>query len=146
MKKMIKSIAQGFVLASVFAMASNAMAAAEPPSPKTVAGATYVDVTAAKKLWEAEAAFLDPRKQSDWDAGHIPDAVHFDIKNPAAFNEANIEKALPNKTAKVVTYCNGDHCSRAAHAAQHLVKWGYKNVYYFRDGFPAWKAAGNSVE
>jgi rhodanese-related sulfurtransferase len=35
---------------------------------------------------------------------------------------------------------------RSSNASKKAVEWGYKNVYYFRLGFPAWKAAGYPAE
>jgi rhodanese-related sulfurtransferase len=35
---------------------------------------------------------------------------------------------------------------RSSDATKLAVGWGFSKVYYYRDGFPAWKAAGNPVE
>ncbi len=137
------SMSLGLLLAMAFAWSQ---VNAKEPSPKTVPGATTVDTAQAKQLWLDGAGFLDPRKDSDWNAGHIPEAVHLHLHNPAQYNRANVEKAFPDKNAPIVAYCNGHSCHRSSHAAADLVKWGYKKVYYYRDGFPAWKAAGNPVE
>jgi rhodanese-related sulfurtransferase len=115
------------------------------PSPQTVQGATTVDAAHAKKLWQDGAVFLDTRKQADWDAGHIPEAIHADRKNHAVYNQAAIEAQIP-KSSAVVSYCNGEDCLRSSETAEDLVHWGYGKVYYFRDGFPAWKSAGNPLE
>jgi rhodanese-related sulfurtransferase len=46
----------------------------------------------------------------------------------------------------VVFYCNGHACHRSSKASKLAVGWGWKKVYYYRDGFPAWKAANNPIE
>jgi len=52
----------------------------------------------------------------------------------------------PKIEEKIVIYCNGASCLRSSKACVKAVEWGYKKVYYYRDGFPAWKAAGHPVE
>ena len=112
-------------------------------SPEIIDGATTVDTTKAKTLFDGGALFLDTRKNSDWDAGRIPDAVHLELKSnftaESLAGEASKEEAL-------VCYCNGHKCMRSSKCSAKAVEWGYSKVYYYRDGFPAWKAAGHPVE
>ena len=58
----------------------------------------------------------------------------------------NALAAEVKKDEPVVFYCNGHSCMRSSKASAMAVGWGWKKVYYYRDGFPAWKAAGNPVE
>jgi rhodanese-related sulfurtransferase len=113
-------------------------------SPMVVEGATTVNATEAKALFDNETLFVDVRKDSDWDAGRIPGAVHLDNKK-GKFTEASLSSEI-SKDEKVVIYCNGASCPRSSVGAADAVSWGFKNVYYFRDGFPAWKGAGYPVE
>lgn len=118
-------------------------ALAKEDSPLTVAGATTVDTAKARALFDQGVAFVDARKDSDWEAGRIPGAIHLDVK------KALTEEALAAEVKKdepVVFYCNGKKCHRSSKASAMAVGWGWKKVYYYRDGFPAWKAAGNPVE
>jgi len=112
-------------------------------SPETVAGATTVNSATAKQMFDDGALFIDVRKQLDWDAGRIPDALHLDIKSAftkdAVIAEAGID-------APIVIYCNGHSCMRSSQASAMAVDWGFKSVSYYRDGFPAWKKAGYPVE
>ena len=112
-------------------------------SPLTVEGATTVDTAKARALFDQEVAFVDARKDSDWEAGRIPGAIHLDVKK--ALDERSLEDEV-KKDEPVVFYCNGHNCLRSSHASAKAVAWGWKKVYYYRDGFPAWKAAGNPVE
>ena len=41
-------------------------------APDSVPGATTVDTARAHELWKARAWFVDPRSDSDWQAGRIP--------------------------------------------------------------------------
>ena len=112
-------------------------------SPMQVDGAVTVDTAAAKALFDQQVAFVDVRKDSDWDAGRIPGAIHLDIKGKYTADALGAEV---QKDEPVVVYCNGESCMRSSDAAKMAVNWGFGKVHYYRDGFPAWKAAGNPVE
>lgn len=112
-------------------------------SPEAIDGAVTVDTTKARALFDDEVAFVDVRKDSDWDAGRIPGSIHLDIKSK--YNEENLAGEV-KKDEAVVLYCNGPSCMRSSDASKLAVNWGYSKVHYYRDGFPAWKAAGNPVE
>lgn len=112
-------------------------------SPEQVAGATTVDTAQARALFDKEVAFVDVRKDSDWDAGRIPGAIHLDIKGK--FTDESLSGEV-KKDEPLVPYCNGSSCLRSSEASVMAVGWGFSKVHYYRDGFPAWKAAGNPVE
>lgn len=125
---------------SIFAFSTGAMA---ETSPMAVQGATTVNAEQAKTMFDDGALFVDVRKQTDWDAGRIPDALHLDIKSALNKDALLEETSLDDK---IVFYCNGHSCLRSSAASALAVSWGFKNVYYFRDGIPAWKNAGYPVE
>ena len=117
--------------------------AGDKVSPLTVDGAKTVTAAEAKALFDKGTIFIDTRKDKDWNAGRIPDAIQLDVKKK--LSEATLGKEVKKGDA-VVMYCNGESCMRSSKASKMAVGWGYTNVYYFRDGFPAWKAAGFPVE
>lgn len=112
-------------------------------SPETVEGVTTVDTAKAKELFDSGVVFVDVRSDKDWAAGRIPDAVHIELKK--VYNEETLGAEV-KKTDPVVIYCNGHSCMRSSKASAQAASWGYQTVYYYRDGFPAWKAAGYPVE
>lgn len=112
-------------------------------SPTSVPGAVTINADQAKKMFDDGTLFVDVRKQTDWDAGRIPDALHLDIKS-AFTKEALLEET--SLEDKVIFYCNGHSCLRSSKASALAVSWGFKNVYYYRDGLPSWKNAGYPVE
>lgn len=112
-------------------------------SPQSIDGAVTLDTVEAKAMFDREVAFVDVRKDSDWDAGRIPGAIHLDIKSK--FSEESLAGEI-EKGESVVIYCNGASCMRSSDASAMAVGWGFTRVHYYRDGFPAWKAAGNPVE
>lgn len=130
------------LLVGVLAL-SGSMTVMAAESPENVAGATTVDAAKAKALFDSGVLFVDVRSDKDWAAGRIPDAVHIELKK--VFNEQSLGAEV-KKDDPVVLYCNGHSCMRSSKAAANAVSWGFSKVHYFRDGFPAWKAAGYPVE
>jgi len=112
-------------------------------SPTKIAGAKTVSTSEAKKLFDQGVLFVDTRSDKDWEAGRIPDALHLNVKT--SFSEKALLEEM-GKNDPVVMYCNGASCLRSAKATEQAVAWGFTNVYFYRDGFPAWKAAGYVVE
>jgi rhodanese-related sulfurtransferase len=112
-------------------------------TPLSVDGATTVDAAAAKQLFDREAAFVDLRKENVWNSGRVPGAVWLDFQN--GFTQEAL-LAEVDKDEAIVFYCSGVRCPRSAQAATKALAWGYSSVYYFRDGFPAWKQAGYPIE
>lgn len=117
-------------------------------SPAEVSGVVTVDSAKAHALWKERAWFVDPRKPGQYEAGRIPGAVNIEY-DPGTPNQQLTEESLVAEVPKedaVVFYCNAAGCDRSSWGAALAVKWGWKNVYYFRDGFPSWTAAGYPVE
>lgn len=139
--KLLNNLKLAFIL---FILAySHITLAGDKISPLTVDGASTIDTAKAKQLFDAGTLFVDTRKDKDWQAGRIPDALHLNVKT-ALTEAALLEEA--GKTDKIVFYCNGESCMRSSNASILAVKWGFTQVFYYRDGFPAWKTAGYPVE
>ncbi len=117
--------------------------AGDEKSPKSIEGATTVDTSQAKALFDEGVAFVDVRKDKDWEAGRVPDAIHIELKK--IFSESSLSAEV-KKDERFVLYCNGESCMRSSKATAQAVSWGFSKVYYYRDGFPAWKAASYPVE
>ena len=114
----------------------------EKVSPLEVPGAITVDVDMAKALFDRGVTFIDVLPDNSWRDGHIPGAIHLDFKD--AFTEASLS-AVVDRGQEVVIYCLGPRCLRSSEASAKAVSWGFKKVYYFREGLPAWKAAGYPI-
>jgi molybdopterin/thiamine biosynthesis adenylyltransferase/rhodanese-related sulfurtransferase len=83
-----------------------------------------------------QATLVDVREASEWDQGHVPGAVHIS----KSYIEQQIEAAVPDRDARVVTYCAGG--VRSLFAAQTLRDMGYTNVASMSGGFQQWKSQG----
>ena len=98
-----------------------------------------VTIDEVRKLVGKET-IVDLREDSEWNAGHLPGAVHLS----RGVLEHRAEKQLPDKDAPIVLYCGGG--SRSALGADTLQEMGYTNVRSMAGGFRGWKAAGNPTE
>jgi rhodanese-related sulfurtransferase len=137
----MKKIAHYLVSIMMVLLASQTFAG--EVSPMTVNGATTVDTAQAKALFDKGALFVDVRSDKDWAAGRIPDAIHLELKK--VFSEETLGKDAKKDDA-IVIYCNGESCLRSSEASVKAVGWGFTKIQYYRDGFPAWKAAGYPTE
>ncbi len=108
-------------------------------SSLTVEGATTISADMAKALHDRGVPFVDVRTKDLFEAAHIPGATHLELFS--TFDEPNLLKAAA-KDKEVVIYCAGPGCKRSSKACTKAVSWGFEKVYYFRGGFPAWRAAG----
>ena len=141
MCKMLGKITSVFLLSFGVLFSANVAGAAD--SPLTVDGATTVDTAKAKALFDDGVIFVDVRSDSDFEAGRIPEAEHLESKK--VLSESSLQEVVA-KDEPVVIYCNGHSCMRSSKASGMAVSWGWTKVYYYRDGFPAWKSAGYPVE
>jgi rhodanese-related sulfurtransferase len=102
-----------------------------------VKGATTIDVATAKALFDQDVAFVDVRGPNPYAESHIPGAVSLPF-----ISEAELSKVV-RKGQDVVIYGYGG--SLRPYAVAEAVFWGYKKVYYLRDGFSGWDTAGYPV-
>ena len=111
--------------------------------PKTPSSAVR-EITVAEvrtKLDRGEPlTIIDVRERDEWDAGHVPGAVHLS----KGVIERDIEKAVPDPHAELVLYCGGG--SRSALAADNLQKMGYDRVWSLIGGMKGWRDDGQQVE
>jgi len=106
-------------------------------------GATTIDVAGAKALFDRRVPFVDVRGPRSYGEGHIAGAFHLYLKED--FSEATLAR-VAGKDEEVVIYCGGVDCTMSSRACAKAVAWDYKNVYYFRLGYPSWKDAGYKVK
>lgn len=86
------------------------------------------------------AIILDIREESEWAAGHMPDAYHLG----RGVLEVKAHQVLPDLDAPIVLYCAGGN--RSALAADVMQVMGYTSVASMTGGWRAWMAAGGESE
>jgi rhodanese-related sulfurtransferase len=101
---------------------------------------TEVDVNEAKRKLESHnTIFIDVRETYEWQAGHLPNAIHLS----KGVLERDIEKTIPDTNAELILYCSGGF--RSAIATNNLQKMGYQNVCSLKGGTTAWINAGYPI-
>jgi sulfur-carrier protein adenylyltransferase/sulfurtransferase len=96
-----------------------------------------VDAREAQAL--AGAAWVDVRRQDEWDEGHIPGAIHI----PRGSLESRIESRVPDRATPIVLYCASGE--RSAFAAKTLEELGYVQPVSLAGGFSDWKRNGGEI-
>jgi rhodanese-related sulfurtransferase len=93
--------------------------------------------------------FLDARRTSVYEQGHIPGARPFSVWESDIDDKVRKlfdERGDPREQEKpIVIYCSGGDCEDSHMLAQKL--WGiqFNNVYVYKDGFPDWQKRGGAV-
>ena len=87
----------------------------------------------AKRMMDnQEVIILDVREQSEFDAGHIPEAVLLPV---GSITESSAAAVIPQKDSVVLVYCCSGNRSKTA--SQALVDIGYTGIYEF-GGINTW--------
>ena len=96
-----------------------------------------LDVHDVKAKLDAGEKFhlVDVREDREWEAGHLPGAMHLG----KGVIERDVEKQIPDPDAQIVLYCGGGF--RSALAADNLQKMGYTNVISMDGGWRGWTEA-----
>lgn len=130
--------------------------AADPPQTPTMAppGMTLVEADAVQKFQAAGAIIVDARKAAEFTEATIKGAVSVpydpEMSAKAIDFDASRDKydlsPIPDKNKTYVVFCNASACWKSFKLATVMVKEGYKNVNWYRNGFPDWKARNLPVE
>ena len=119
---------------------------ATPHPDKPYIEIAYDDV---KALHDKDVLFLDARRTSVYEQGHIAGARPFSVWESDIDEKVNKffdERSTPEAQAlPIVVYCSGGDCEDSHMLAQKL--WGiqFNNVYVYKDGFPDWQKKGGAI-
>jgi TolB-like protein/rhodanese-related sulfurtransferase len=108
-----------------------------------VTGATTIDRKQAKELHDRGVKFVDVRAAKGFASGHAPGAFNLDVATE--FSRDSLSRIV-GKDEEFVLSCHGKTCADSAYASAKALMWGFKRVYYFAGGFPAWEEAGYPVK
>ena len=90
-----------------------------------------------KELFDKkEAVFVDARDRNAYGTGHIRGAISLPLMEASTL-VPELSDRVP-KDAVLVVYCNGYACEDSVDLGKQLLSAGYRTVYYFDGGFPAW--------
>jgi len=102
-----------------------------------------------KSLHDKNVLFLDARRTSVYEQGHIAGARTYSVWESDIDDKVQKLFAERSDTAAqnlpIVIYCSGGDCEDSHMLAQKL--WGiqFNNVYVYKDGFPDWQQHGAPV-
>ena len=99
-----------------------------------------IDIEGYKKMASEPHVLIDTREESEWNTGHVKNAIHMS----KGVIERDIETKVPDKSARLVLYCGGGF--RSALVADNLQKMGYTNAISLDGGWRALKESGLPLE
>ena len=138
-----------------FSAAGAAYAADAPETPTAApAGVHLVDAKQVQDLQAKGALLVDTRKASEFGEGSIKGSISVPYDPEKSAKSADFDSSqdkfnmdkLKDKNAAIVVFCNAGTCWKSYKAAVVLSKNGYKNVNWYRNGFPDWKARKLPIE
>jgi rhodanese-related sulfurtransferase len=123
-------------------------------TPTSLPGAKIISAAEAQDLIAKGVPLYDVRDDEAYNLGHIPGSRFVPYKEASAkevgFDPGDDQFALnrlpKDKSAPLMMYCDGTICWKSYKSATLAIRNGWKNVYWFRGGFPEWKEAGLPVE
>jgi rhodanese-related sulfurtransferase len=99
-------------------------------------------------LYQQGALFLDARRTSIYEQGHIAGSRPFSVWESDVADKVNAlfnERGDPKQAAQpIVVYCSGGDCEDSHMLAERL-SGAFTNVYVYKDGFPDWQKRGGAV-
>ncbi len=101
---------------------------------------TDVDTVKSRLDRGEKIVLVDVREDREYDADHLPGAVHLG----RGVIERDIEAKYPDLNAELILYCGGGF--RSALAADNLQKMGYTNVISMDGGIRDWREKSFPLE
>jgi rhodanese-related sulfurtransferase len=101
-----------------------------------------INAEEAEAFIASNAILLDVREPSEYDMGHLPDAVHIP-RGLLEFMVGN-HPALENFQQDIVVYCKNG--GRSTLAADLLQRMGFENIHMMQGGFDNWSGTVHKVE
>lgn len=136
-----------FVPAFLFAASS---ACAQETPTVAPAGVKMVEAKEVQELQAKGAIIVDTRRTAEFGENTIKGAISvpYDPEKSAKTSDGVFDPSLDkfdmsklaDKNAHIVLFCNSGTCFKSYKAAVVLAKNGYKNLYWYRNGAPDWKA------
>ncbi|MCX7150226.1 MAG: rhodanese-like domain-containing protein [Rhodocyclales bacterium] len=135
------------LVSSGFLVATGATLAQETPTTAP-AGVKLVEAKAVQDLQAKGAVLIDTRKANEFSEATIKGAISVpydpeksakDVSFDATQDKYDMGK-IADKNKDYVVFCNSGTCWKSYKAAVMMAKVGYKNVNWYRNGVPDWKA------
>jgi rhodanese-related sulfurtransferase len=113
------------------------LAGQKPYAPETIQDVTIVSAeeTIDMILENPDLIVIDSRKKTEYQQGHIEGAIN--ILN-TELKQEDLENISPDKSKKILFYCNGTRCLRSTDSIKKAKAWGYSKLIWFRGGWKEW--------
>lgn len=142
----IKQLVLGF--AGLWIMAAGGVSMAQETPTAAPAGVKVVEAKEVGDLQKQGAILVDTRKASEFSEATIKGAISVPYDPEKSAKDAKFDSSqdkfdlgkFPDKNAKIVLFCNSGTCWKSYKAAVVMAKAGYKNLFWYRNGVPDWKA------
>jgi rhodanese-related sulfurtransferase len=135
-------------VAGIGLIAGAGIARAQETPAAAPAGVKLVEAAAVQALQGKGAVLIDTRKASEFSEGTIKGAISVPYDPEKSAKDAKFDSAqdkfdmakIADKNKDYVVFCNSGTCWKSYKAAVVMAKAGYKNVHWYRNGVPDWKA------
>lgn len=84
---------------------------------------------------------FDVRTAKEYAIAHIPGAINIYEKEVE-----RITKLYPDRSTRMILYCNGPSCGKSKRTSEQLLALGYMNLRRYQLGIPVWRALGLTVQ
>ena len=123
-------------------------------TPTVLSGIKIVSAEEVQGLMSKGVPFYDVRIDKEYKEKHIKGALSLpyvekskkEIGYDATQDEFKLAETVKDKDAQLIFACNGGECWKSYKASVWAQKLGYQSVYWFRGGFPEWKAKNLPME
>jgi rhodanese-related sulfurtransferase len=138
---LIALVGSGFLVVTGGALAQETPATAP-------AGVKLIEAKAVQDLQAKGAVLIDTRRANEFSEATIKGAISVPYDPEKSAKDANFDAGqdkydmskIADKNKEYVLFCNSGTCWKSYKAAVMMAKAGYKNVNWYRNGVPDWKA------
>ncbi len=123
-------------------------------TPTVLPGIKIVSAEEVKDMMGKGVPLYDVRIEQEYKEKHIKGALPLtyaekskkEVGYDAAQDQFKLAETVKDKNAPLIFACNGGECWKSYKASVWAANHGYRNVYWFRGGFPEWKAKNLPME
>ena len=123
-------------------------------TPTVLPGIKIVTAQEVQDLMGKGVPLYDVRIEQEYKEKHIKGALPLtyaekskkEVGYDATQDQFKLAEAVKDKNAPLIFACNGGECWKSYKASVWAQNQGYRNVYWFRGGFPEWKAKNLPME
>jgi rhodanese-related sulfurtransferase len=135
------------LIGSGFLVVTGGALAQETPTTAP-AGVKLIEAKAVQDLQAKGAVLIDTRRANEFAEATIKGAISVPYDPEKSAKDASFDATqdkydmskIADKNKEYVLFCNSGTCWKSYKAAVVMAKAGYKNVNWYRNGVPDWKA------